>query len=250
MATYVVSDLHGQFDLFAKLLKKINFNENDFMYILGDAIDRGPDGIRLLQAIKDAPNMDLLIGNHEFLMLQSVSSDGSVALTGADATLWTLYNGGEVTYEHYEGLSLEERKGLLEWLNTRKLTTVVTVNDKKYCLTHSFFNEEAIDMELKDIDEEVIWECVWCSPFRPDLYKPIDSYNIPDITFVIGHVPVQHVVEIMEDVFHTYKEENVVLIDGGCAMIVNPKYDKDTYGIICLRLDDMEENVIYMSEVE
>ena len=246
MATYVVSDLHGQFHLFAKLLKEINFNENDFMYILGDAIDRGPDGILLLQAIKDAPNMDLLIGNHEFLMLQSVSVDGSADLTGADATLWTLYNGGEITYEHYEDLLLEERKDLLEWLNTRKLTTVVTVNDKKYCLTHSFFNEEGIDMELKDIDKEVAWECVWCSPFRQDLYKSIDSYNIPDTTFIIGHVPVQRVV----DGFHAYKEENVILIDGGCAMAANPKYDKDTYGIICLCLDDMKENVIYMSEVE
>ena len=77
-ATYTVSDLHGQYDIFEKLLETIHFSDDDFMYVLGDAIDRGPDGIRILQMIKDAPNMDLLLGNHEFMMLNAVAPDGSV----------------------------------------------------------------------------------------------------------------------------------------------------------------------------
>ena len=62
MATYAVSDLHGQYGIFDKLLERIGFSEDDFMYVLGDAIDRGPDGVRILQRIMNAPNMDLLIG--------------------------------------------------------------------------------------------------------------------------------------------------------------------------------------------
>ncbi len=33
---YVISDLHGYYDLFIKLLDKISFNEYDLLYILGD----------------------------------------------------------------------------------------------------------------------------------------------------------------------------------------------------------------------
>jgi len=51
MSTYAISDLHGQYDIFEKLLDVIDFSENDFLYVLGDAIDRGPDGIKILQRL-------------------------------------------------------------------------------------------------------------------------------------------------------------------------------------------------------
>ena len=41
MATYVVSDLHGQYKLFKKGLKEIGFSEDDMLYVIGDVIDRG-----------------------------------------------------------------------------------------------------------------------------------------------------------------------------------------------------------------
>ena len=48
MAHYVMSDLHGEADRFHAMLKKIRFSEDDTMVLLGDVIDRGPDGIALL----------------------------------------------------------------------------------------------------------------------------------------------------------------------------------------------------------
>lgn len=251
MATYVVSDLHGQFDAFIELLKRISFSDADYMYVLGDAIDRGPHGIHLLQLIKEAPNMDLLIGNHEFMMLNSIALDGSVdCLPGRDADLWIEMNGGDITFEVYKELPEEDRKELIDWLRTRKVSTIVERNNKKYCLTHSFFKDDMIDIAYADCDPTRVFEAVWFSPFRYDVYRPATDYNIPECTFVIGHVPVQRVVEIMEDGFESYQEENIVLIDGGCALSVNPKYDKDAYGIICLCLDDMREITVSMEEVE
>ena len=49
------------------------------LYVIGDAIDRGPDGIKILEYIKKHENMDLILGNHEFLMLNSVPIDGDCA---------------------------------------------------------------------------------------------------------------------------------------------------------------------------
>ena len=36
---YVVSDIHGNYELLVKLLKKINFSEDDTLFVLGDVID-------------------------------------------------------------------------------------------------------------------------------------------------------------------------------------------------------------------
>ena len=44
---YVTSDLHGYpLEKFSDMLKSVNFSQNDILYILGDVIDRGKDGIK------------------------------------------------------------------------------------------------------------------------------------------------------------------------------------------------------------
>ena len=62
---YVISDLHGQGAAFFQMLDKINFSSQDKMYIIGDVIDRGPDGIKLLQFIKNQDNMDHIREQYE-----------------------------------------------------------------------------------------------------------------------------------------------------------------------------------------
>lgn len=45
---YVMSDLHGCYQEYREALEKINFNEQDTLYVLGDVVDRGPEPIKLL----------------------------------------------------------------------------------------------------------------------------------------------------------------------------------------------------------
>lgn len=45
---YVISDLHGCYDQYKQMLKKIQLSKNDTLYILGDVIDHGNDGIKIL----------------------------------------------------------------------------------------------------------------------------------------------------------------------------------------------------------
>ena len=63
--TYVISDIHGQYDTFIKMLNKIKFKDNDTMYVIGDVIDRGPNPIKTLLYIMNEENIHLLCGNHE-----------------------------------------------------------------------------------------------------------------------------------------------------------------------------------------
>ena len=47
MATYAVSDLHGQYRTFEKGLRSIGFSDSDMLYVIGDAIDRDPADHRI-----------------------------------------------------------------------------------------------------------------------------------------------------------------------------------------------------------
>lgn len=67
---YCISDIHGEYDLFIRLLNKINFNKNDTLYILGDIIDKGEKAFDLLKYIFEQDNIKVILGNHEYELLK------------------------------------------------------------------------------------------------------------------------------------------------------------------------------------
>lgn len=67
---YILSDIHGECNLFIKLLQKIKFSLKDEMIICGDIIDKGQDSVKLLKLIKSMPNIRCIIGNHEYAFLK------------------------------------------------------------------------------------------------------------------------------------------------------------------------------------
>ena len=67
---YCLSDVHGEFELFMELIRKINFTDGDEMYICGDVIDKGSSPLRLMKYIISKPNIHLILGNHEYDFLK------------------------------------------------------------------------------------------------------------------------------------------------------------------------------------
>ena len=56
---YVMSDIHGQKRRFDSVMKQINLQPEDTLYVLGDVIDRNPDGIKILQdAVKSGKKFE------------------------------------------------------------------------------------------------------------------------------------------------------------------------------------------------
>lgn len=43
---YVMSDIHGRIDRFESILRQIDLQEQDHLYVLGDVIDRNVGGRR------------------------------------------------------------------------------------------------------------------------------------------------------------------------------------------------------------
>ena len=70
---YAVSDIHGCYDKYIDLLNEINFSPDDTLYVLGDVIDRGPDGFKIMLDMAQRPNVVNLLGNHEAMAMDALS---------------------------------------------------------------------------------------------------------------------------------------------------------------------------------
>lgn len=65
MRTFVVGDLHGCFDEFIELSKRIGIVESDLVISVGDIVDRGNKSVELYRYFKNRRNSIVLMGNHE-----------------------------------------------------------------------------------------------------------------------------------------------------------------------------------------
>lgn len=68
--TYCISDIHGHYGLFCRLMEKIRFSGGDRLYVLGDMIDKGPESIRLVRLLLSMPNAVCVAGNHEYDLMK------------------------------------------------------------------------------------------------------------------------------------------------------------------------------------
>jgi serine/threonine protein phosphatase 1 len=223
---YVMGDIHGEFDKFTRMLKLINFNNDDRLYVIGDCIDRGEDGIKVLQYIIKHPYIELLWGNHEKLMmdfLESCSEDHKL--------LWFI-NGGVSTYDSFNLLSEDERSELHAFVKNLPYYKIVD----KYILCHAGIRvmNNASSMKAEDIlKSQSVKDFLW---IREDFYKmkAIDGYTV-----IFGHTPSVYIDEDSIDdngefcAWHDKKYKDKICIDC-CA--------PQPYGrLCCIRLDDLQE---------
>ena len=226
MATYVISDIHGESSRFHKLLEDIHFSSDDVLYIIGDVIDRGDDGILLLQEIVDTPNMKLILGNHELMLLKAMRK--AATLTDVQGWLW---NGGNTTLKAYQKLDAAEQTRILHFLEKCPDHALVTVNDAdQYYLVHGWPGNS--------IDER----CWNHPPYGSKSKNPLVGQKL-----IVGHTVTlrlytenpfeqRYCIERMkEDNEHLRisRTSEFTAIDCGCG-----HFDIPVRRLACLRLDD------------
>ena len=230
--TYVISDIHGKYDAFVKMLEKIKFSDNDILYLIGDVIDRGPDSIKTVLHIMNAKNMILLAGNHEYMatlclnyLLKDISDDVIDKLSdGMILGLldeWKM-NGGGTTLQELLSCDKETRNAILNYFTKLKLYKELEVGDKKFLLVHAGLGNFKKNKKLKEYN---IMELVWD---RMDYNKKY----FDDKYLVVGHTPTQ-LIENNEKPGYIYYNNNNIVLDCGCV------FKGGRLG--CLRLDDMKE---------
>lgn len=132
MATYVFSDVHGHAAPLERLLERVQPGEDDRVYCLGDMIDRGPDPVGVIRAVRAIPNVTVLLGNHEDLMLSSLDHP----LDPFAEFDWTR-NGGKTTRRGLKELSHDEREELVAWVRQLPRWASVRVGERLFLLVHA-----------------------------------------------------------------------------------------------------------------
>ncbi len=228
--TYVISDLHGySIEKLKKLLETAKFGKEDFLYILGDVIDRNGDGgIGILIWLLEQQNVQLILGNHEAMLLScdfvfDEITDAFVEnLNEKQLEILNNYylNGGEVTLRSLSKLDRQTRFDIIDYLRDCPLYEALTVGEKDYILVHAGFENFSPEKKISDYSPD---ELIWAEPELNDSY-------FEEIHTVFGHTPTRLFGE--EYCGKIVRTPTWTCIDCGAAVGQEP---------ILLRLDDDKE---------
>ena len=192
MAVYITSDLHGlPLNDLKKLLNSVNFNDNDWLYILGDIIDRQNDGgVEILKWLLNQPNAQLILGNHEAMLLScdfvfnEITEENILGFTPDKMELLMNYtqNGGDVTLKSLRKLMKDDPEtvvDILDYLREAPLYETVSAGSNDFLLVHSGLDNFDKNKKIADYTAD---ELIWAWPELNDEY-------FSDIITVFGHTP-------------------------------------------------------------
>jgi len=227
---YVISDLHGYpHENFLDLLDLAGFGPDDFLYILGDVVDRNGDGgVETLQWLIYRFNVQLILGNHEVMLLAcsfvfDEITEGSInALTDEKLDMLTRYqlDGGYETLKAMKKVDKDTQQDILDYLRDCPLYETVSAGGRDFLLVHSGFENFAPDKKLSDYTcDELVWA-------RPDLA----TVYFKDKMTILGHTPTVAFGDEYDG--KIIKTETWIDIDVGAGFGREP---------VLLRLDDMKE---------
>lgn len=193
---YATSDIHGYpLEQFQELLKKVDFGLGDHLYVIGDVIDRNGDGgVAMLRWMMHQPNVTMIRGNHEAMMLdcgflfdmdpEKISSRNLTPEQQHALLLWH-QNGAMTTMMNLTQLKAndpEEFVKLMAYVRSAPLYMELKVPMKRIVLVHGGFT--GFDPQ-KPFDEYSQNDLVWT---RPDIEE--DYWN--DRLVILGHTPTQY----------------------------------------------------------
>lgn len=224
---YVMSDIHGDFRHFHKMLRNIRFTPSDQLYILGDIFDKNRENLCLYRFIRKEKNISLIKGNHEYLCERYM--DGRIS-----GKIWKAC-GGTYTKQEVDELSKKEKRELYEYLKDLPLYLTVNVENMEYFLTHSGFHADQYvqreDSKI-DIQASVKKAAAWNQEaylFSDDIHYIPASVQF-DKNIIVGHFPTIYLPDHASS--DIYYGDKYIDIDTG-----NDRREEGGR-LACLRLDD------------
>lgn len=237
MAHFVCSDLHGQYWAWEKI--KALLGEDDNLIFLGDAIDRGPDGVKIAMEILARSNTTYIMGNHEDMMIDYMLYN--VGYT--HKKIW-YYNGGETTHEALKALDAETRNNFLAQIADLPLeATYERADGIIFSFTHAGYTPSKKSGPDRN---QIIWDR---KHYLTD--DKWDEKEFPNFVIVHGHTPIPYIIEDRNSIKHFYDilNNDEVVPDGAFYYCNGHKIDVDcgvhyTGHTVLLNIDTMEETVI------
>ncbi len=228
---YVMSDLHGEYEKYLRMLDLIQFSESDLLFILGDVVDRGPKPVTLLRDMMPRPNVFPIMGNHDFIalyLLEKLVTDITDKNFGSqldvndiqDIMDW-IGDGGDTTVAEFQKLNHEERRQILEYLSEFPLYETLDVGEKTFILAHAGLGNFRPDKKLSEYSPEELFF------IRDD--PDIRLFEDDSIYLITGHTPTP----LISGKAEIYHGANHLCIDCGACF--------QSGRLACLCLDTMQE---------
>lgn len=211
---YVMSDLHGCLEEYQRALELLALKEDDTLFILGDVVDRGTSGMKILLDMMTRPQIVPLVGNHDYMamkglagLVMEVTEENLEEFQSpefqANLKDWLL-NGGQPTVDEFRGLSAEEQSEILEYLGEFSLYEEVSVAGRDYVLVHAGIDNFVEQKPLEDY-----------MPFDFLLHRTdYTKIHYKDKFLVTGHTPTR-LIHQKGDVI--YRKNNHIALDCGCC---------------------------------
>lgn len=226
MAVFVMADIHGEYDMFIKMLDQIGLKEEDTLYILGDVLDRGPHPIQLLLRLVEMPNVICMLGNHELMAVKclpfliqeitNLSIDRLDTEMLDDILTWQC-NGSRTTIEEFRALSREMQESVVDYITDFCVYEKLNVNGREYLLVHGGLGNYNPEKEMEDYTlDELVWNR---AEYGRKYYE--------DVVLVTGHTPTQTIKGHSNPGF-IFRGNNHLAIDCGCS------YEGGRLAAVCL----------------
>lgn len=219
---YVCSDIHGEYGAYLDFINSI-FTDDDTFYIIGDVLDRSANGIALIQDIMKRPNVFLLKGNHELMLVETleelcgISSESGIREI-IEESLAIDKIGQEQTLLDFAKLSKSEQRDIVDFINDLPLYEELEVNGKNYLLVHAGLPDFS-NIPIEWYEESDLL-------FGPHDY---DVTHYEDTTVIVGHVPTRFISGATPD--EIYRQNDTIAIDCGCGF-------GGQLGVLCLDTDE------------
>ena len=197
---FASSDWHGNWELAQKVLNFLG--PDDKLYYLGDCIDRGDNGIKILDALLIDPRVTFVKGNHEELMQFYIPE----LLDKGDVNQEWLQNGGAVTADYL--LKNKTKKEITNYI--RKLASLPLETHYNSPNGHIVFLEHAGYTPLAPhyYHHDPLW----------DREHFIQDWAASENVYMIhGHTPVPYL-----KWYFSYKGKKVYFSD-------DPNFDEEDY---------------------
>lgn len=180
---FVMSDIHGQYDLFLKMLDKIKLKRKDLLVIIGDICDRGKKSyeiyMKFMKMRKLGYNLKFILGNHEDMLLEDLENDYPIRYeTEYSVFRNSKYFENKDMKDWHEENFLEEIEWLVKWLKNYPL--IISGNE-------NIFVHAGLDLNKvleKQEKETVLWtrEEFW-------LVENVELEEYKGKNIYFGHTP-------------------------------------------------------------
>ena len=215
MATYVIADIHGEYEKLIRLLNLINLQPTDTLYVLGDILDRGPNPIQALLHLRRMPNVIPMVGNHELMALnclQFLSHEQAGKITAKDSPsieedfcIWA-DNGSQTTIEEFRKLSTPRQQEVIDYIREFSVYEEVHIDEQKFLLVHAGLGNFSPEKTAEDYTlKELLWD-------RADY----DMQYFDDTYVISGHTPTQLIAENPNPGYIFYKNNHIAIDCGAC----------------------------------